>query len=160
MRVRKLIVTIITIAVISGLSGCALGMLLFYKDVRTTSVYRSRESRKNYYEIEAVTLSHCGCSYLTLHNYSNKKVSFRMFFNYETFSGKTIYSFNPVTNRQDTIRYLATTEKNFSVPFDSLDQAIFSRFNAIAKEKPKGVVYDLPQRTYTGYVRIYQPVLY
>lgn len=133
------------------LTSCSLGYFLFYKDSKTKNIYRSSASKKNYYAIKATTLSHCGCTDLHIENYKNGKKEFHLFYN-GTIARKTIYKFDAEKNRKDTISLIATSNNNYTIPFDSLDIAIFNRIDSIAIQKPKGIIYQVKRVKYTGYV--------
>jgi hypothetical protein len=141
------------------MSGCgALAMLFTYKDVRKETVFRSSSSRKNYYEIKAITLSHCGCTYLSIDHFRNRDKQFHWYYNYNNQTGKIIYSYNPAKQDNDTIRLKATTSNHFTVPFDSLDKEIFLRIDTIIVQKTKGVIYQIKKQDYKGFIQ--QPYHY
>ena len=138
---------------ITILPGCnTIGMLLFYRDSRTSSVYRNSDSKKDYYIVKATTLSHCGCTELYVDNFKNGKIEFNIFYN-ENLARKTIFTNNKETNKTDTIRLLATPYSNYTTAFDSLDYEIFKRIDTIALQKPKGIIYQIKRNTYTGYIK-------
>ncbi len=133
------------------MTSCSLGILLFYRDSRTKNIYRSSSSKKNYYTIKATTLSHCGCTYLSIDNFVGRKRTSHFYYNYNNQAGKTIYSTDPMTGKKDTIRLIATTQTNFTVPFDSLDKEILNRIDTILKAQPKAVVYKIIKQDYKGF---------
>ena len=142
----------LVIAIMLSMSGCAIGML-FYRDTRTKDIYRSPGSKKNYYTIKATTLSHCGCTYLMINNYVNKKKTFYIRYNYSNVTEKTIYSINDKTKKVDTVELEATTNNDFSIPLDSLDLEIYNRIDNILLEKPKEIIYEIKRKDYKGYKR-------
>lgn len=140
---------LLTIAILTGCN--TLGMLLFYRDSKTTTVYRNSDSKKNYFIIKATTLSHCGCTDLYIDNYQNGKKQFHIFYN-NNIARKTIFRYNSQTNQKDTLRLLATPYDNYTTPFDSLDSEIFKRIDSIAIQKPKGLVYQIKRSEYKGFI--------
>lgn len=134
----------------SILTGCSVGFLLFYRDFKTTNIYRSSSSKKNYYIIKATTISHCGCTDLNINYYKNGKPNFNLFYS-GNIARKSIYEFDAKLKVKDTIRLIATSGNDFTIPFDSLDIEIFSRIDSIALQKPKGVIYQIKRPEYKGY---------
>lgn len=135
------------------LVGCnTIGMLLFYRDARTRTVYRSPGGKKNYFIIKATTLSHCGCTELFIANYKAGKRNFYISYNGNT-ARKTIFGYNEHTNKRDTLRLLATPYDNFTVAFDPLDVEIFNRIDSLSIHKPKGIVYSIMRTKYKGFIK-------
>lgn len=144
----------ILLSMVLLLTGCnTIGMLLFYREIRTTTIYKSPGSKKNYYTISAVTLSHCGCTDLDVHHYTNRKKDFYITYKNDL-ARKTIYRYNKQTFRTDTIRLQATTGDKYTIPFDSLDAAIFHTIDSLLLQspKPKHIVYPPKRVSYKGYV--------
>lgn len=134
-------------------AGCnSLGMMLFYRDSKTSTVFKSSTSHKNYYVIKATTLAHCGCTDLYVDNYTHGKKDFHIFYS-NNIARKTIFGYNEQTHHQDTLRLLATPYDNFTISFDSLDQEIFRRIDSISIQKPKGIVYQVKRPAYKGYIK-------
>ncbi len=134
---------IILFILLSSLSGCGIGMLLFYRDAKSTSLYRSGNSKKNYLEVKATTLSHCGCTHLFVSNYENRKQSFNILYTPQTVI-KTIYT------EKDTIRLLAIESNSYTFPFDSTDKRIFYLLDSlIANAK---MAYRPKVKAYKGYI--------
>ncbi len=80
------------------LTGCGLVVGLFYKDWRSEIAFRSSTSKRNYYVIEGVTQSHCGCSDIVVKNYKNKQRDFTFYYGGGLFPAKKyIYQSNPAT---------------------------------------------------------------
>jgi hypothetical protein len=138
----KILLACLVISIAS--SGCAVGMLLFYRDARTTTIYKSTGSRKDHYEIKAHTLSHCGCTDLYVDGYIRKTKEFTIRYS-DRLVSKIIYS------GADTIRLLAT-DKNYTIPFDEVDKEIFGTIDSLLVNRPKGLAYPPQRRTYKGYV--------
>lgn len=126
-------------------------MLLFYRDSKTRTVYKSSDSKQNYYIVNATTLSHCGCTDLQIDNYKNGKKEFNLFYN-GNIARKTIYKLDSKTNQTDTLRLIAISNNNYTIPFDSLDIEIFNRIDSIAIHKPKGIVYQIKRTVYKGFI--------
>jgi hypothetical protein len=133
------------------MTGCAVGMLLFYRDSKTSTIYKSSDSKKDYYIVNATTLSHCGCTDLHIDNYKNGKKEFNLFYN-GNIARKTIYKFDSKINQRDILRLVATSNNDYTTPFDSLDIAIFNRIDSIAIQKPKGIVYQIKRTEYKGFI--------
>lgn len=127
-------------------------ILLFVSCNTTKSIYRSSSSKKDYFEIIAFTLSHCGCTHLYVDSYRNGKKEFQLFYN-NKIARKSIYSYQTGQKRPDTLRLLATTSNDFSIAFDSIDIEVFGRIDSIAIKKPSGVVYDVKKTNYKGYIK-------
>lgn len=151
MRLIKYITfSLLIVLAIAGLQGCnAIGMLLFYKEIKTETIYRSSTSKKNYYTIKAVTLSHCGCTDLMIDNYKIGNKEFRIELRF-TGTRKLIYTFNPQLKRRDTTRLVATPNA-YSINFDSLDREIFRVVDSLIVAKPKGMIYPPKRVAYKGY---------
>lgn len=134
------------------MTGCAVGMLLFYRDSKTTTVYKSSTSKKDYFIVKATTLSHCGCTDIFIDNYRNGRKEFTLFYNGNV-AQKSIYKFDSNLNQTDTIRLIATSSNNYTTPFDSLDIEIFNRIDSIALQKPKGIVYGIKKTSFEGFIK-------
>ena len=151
-KLQHVFIVISILLVIAILPGCnALGMLLFYRDSRTVTVFKSSPSKKNYYVIKATTLSHCGCTDLHVDNYKQGKKDFTIFY-HDDIVRKSIFSYDSQTNHKDTIRLVATPYNNFTTPFDSLDLEIFKRIDSISIQRPKGIVYEIKRPVYKGFI--------
>lgn len=149
---RSTIILTLSVLTFCIATGCnSLGMLLFYRDAKTETVFRSSESKKDYFIIKATTLSHCGCTDLYVDNYNQGRKDFNIFYA-ENVARKTVYKFNQQTNKKDTLRLLATPYDNYTIAFDSLDTEIFKRINTIAIEKPKEIIYKVKSNTYKGFI--------
>lgn len=150
MTILKKIFTVIYIGGLSiTLSGCALGMLLFYKDSYSSTLYRTADSKKNYFTITGITYSHCGCTHLTIDNYKNKKKEFSIYYN-NGHIRKTLYSYNKQTKKFDTTVYNGTSSSIFKVPFDSTEILIFKTIDSFAVNPPKGT-YPIKKNENKGY---------
>jgi hypothetical protein len=152
LRHRFLSILVLLLATLS-LTGCAVGMLLFYRETKTMTVYKSSLSNKNYYTIKATTLSHCGCTDLNIDYYKNGRKKFNIFYN-GNIARKTIYPIgSKKLNHSDTILLMAIPGNNFTIAFDSLDTAIFNKIDSLAVYKPKGIVYEIKRPIYKGYIK-------
>jgi hypothetical protein len=142
----------IIILILPVLTGCnTIGMLLFYRGSKTATVYRSSDSKKDYYIVKATTLSHCGCTELYINNFKNGSIEFNLYYT-ENLARKTIFRKNTETKEIDTIRLLATPYSNYTIPFNSLDTEMFNRIDSIAIQKPKGIIYQIKRNVYKGYI--------
>ena len=84
-------------------------MLLFYRESKTSTVYKSLGSKRDYYKIYATTLSHCGCTQLTIINYKRGKRDFIIEYGMGTYNGKGIYKYNSGTKEKNTLWLKLTT---------------------------------------------------
>ncbi|MCX6316103.1 MAG: hypothetical protein NTW29_02345 [Bacteroidetes bacterium] len=145
------VVTIFFILLVALLSGCnTIGMLLFYKGSKTETVYRSAPDKKNYYIVKATTISHCGCTELSVVNHKHGVIDFRIDY-MDNVARKTVYRINEATKQKDTIRLRTTTDNNYMVAFTALDKEIFQRIDTILQQKPKGIIYPVRKQIYMGY---------
>ncbi|MGG9971917.1 hypothetical protein ACQ33O_09010 [Ferruginibacter sp. SUN002] len=135
------------------MSSCSLGMLLFYRDSKTSTVYKSSDSKKDYFKIDATTLSHCGCTQLTITNYKNGERDFIIRYGMGTYAGKIIYKNNSVTKESDTVWLKFTTLENYTIKFNSIDSLILKVIDSFAVSKPKGVVYPINKPMFKGYIK-------
>ena len=55
----------------------------------TKTIYKSSSSKKDFITINAVTLTHCGCTHLYIGNFKNGKKDFQLFYN-DNLARKTI----------------------------------------------------------------------
>ena len=116
----------------------------------TRNIFKSSSSKKNFFIINAVTLSHCGCSEIYAESYKNGKKEFQIFYN-DNLARKTIYSYNSDSREVESKSLLATPNDNFSIPFDSLDFRIFTIIDSTIL-KGKVFVYPIRRTIYKGYV--------
>jgi hypothetical protein len=116
----------------------------------TRNIYKSSTSKKDYLTINAVTLTHCGCTQLYADNYKNGKLVSQVFYN-DNLARKTIFDYTNNSKTPNTYSLLATTNENFTTPFDSLDLKIFTAIDS-AIIKKQGFVYPLRWTQYRGYV--------
>jgi len=136
-------------------TGCGLVFGLFYKDWRSEVAYRSSTSKRNYYVVEGVTQSHCGCSDIVVKHYKNKKKDFTFYYGGGLFPAKKyIYQKNPDTKNIDTVIYVPTTNTNFTIPLDSLDKEILRHIDSLILHRPKGsgLIYQVKRHEYKGFV--------
>lgn len=115
----------------------------------TRNIYKSSTSKKDNLTINAVTLTHCGCTHIYADNYKNGKLTFQIFYN-DNLARKTIFDYSNNKTPQ-TISLLATTSEHFTTAFDSLDMKIFNAIDS-AIIKKQGIVYPVRWTKYTGYV--------
>lgn len=127
-------------------------ILLIVSCNTSKSIYRSSSSKKDYLEITAFTLSHCGCTDLYVDSYRNGKKEFQLFYT-NNLARKSIYTYQAGQKLPDTLRLLATTSNDFSIAFDSIDIEVFRRIDSIAIKKPSGVVYAVKKTNYKGYIK-------
>ena len=116
----------------------------------TRNIYKSSTSKKDYLTINAVTLTHCGCTQLYADNYKNGKLVSQVFYN-DNLARKTIFDYTNNSKTPNTYLLLATINENFTTPFDSVDLKIFAAIDS-AIIKKQGFVYPLRWTHYRGYV--------
>ncbi|MEJ8819908.1 hypothetical protein [Lacibacter sp. H407] len=137
------------------LTGCGLIFGLIYKDWRSEVAYKSSTSKKDYFIIEGITQSHCGCSDVVVKNYVNKKLDFTFYYGGGLFPAKkNIYRFNANKNKIDTLIYIPVTSDNYTVEFDSLDKEILRRIDTLVTNRPRGsgLIYKVNQHYYKGFI--------
>lgn len=135
------------------LSSCAIGVLLFYKDVVAEDIYRSSNSVRNYFTIRSVTYSHCGCSHLVVNNYYKGRKNFTIIYEENNSTTKKVYAYNAVTKKRDTLRYRATENSGYSRPLDSTDRLIYHVIDSLLSFKQKGLRYPPKKKNFAGYTR-------
>ncbi|MBO9205123.1 MULTISPECIES: hypothetical protein [Niastella] len=138
------------------LTGCGLVFGLFYKDWHTEVAYRSSSSKKDYFIIEGVTQSHCGCSDVIVKNYKNKQLDFTFYYGGGLFPGKKyIYQYDANAKITDTLTYIPVTTDSFTLAFDSLDKVILQRIDTLITNRPSGsgLTYEVNRQNYKGFVR-------
>jgi archaellum component FlaF (FlaF/FlaG flagellin family) len=151
MKLRRYLLFSLTFMLIATtLTSCAIGILLFHRDSKTTTIYKSSDSKTNYFIVNATTLSNCGCTHLNIDNYKNGKKDFHIFYN-GTVAHKTIYKFDSIINKNNTLRLVATSN-NYTIPFDSIDFEVYNQIDYIAIHKPKGIVYQINMTKFKGYI--------
>lgn len=137
-----------------ALSGCRLALGLFYKDWRSETAYRSSSSKKNYFIIEGVTQSHCGCSDIVVKNYKNKKLDFKFYYGGGLFPAKKyVYQYNK--NKIDTLVFIPVVTDNYNTQLDSLDKVILKQIDILVTARPRGsgLIYKVKQHNYKGFIR-------
>lgn len=136
------------------LTSCRLAVGLFYKDWRSETAYRSSSSKMNYFIIEGVTQSHCGCSDIVVRNYRNKKIDFKFYYGGGLFPAKK-YVYQYHKNRIDTLVYIPVSTDNYNIQLDSLDKVVLRHIDTLITNRPKGsgLIYKVKQHTYKGFVR-------
>lgn len=116
----------------------------------TRTIYKQSISKNEYFTINAVTLSHCGCSHIYADNYKNGKLTFQIFYN-DNIARKTIFDYTNNSKKPKLNSLLATSLDNFTTPFDSLDLKIFNAIDSAILKK-EGIVYPVRWTKYKGYV--------
>jgi len=116
----------------------------------TRNLYKSSTSKKDYLTINAVTLSHCGCTEIYAESFKNGKRDFQIFYN-DNLARKTIYTYNSDSKVPGTKYLLATPNDNFTTPFDELDTKIFSLIDSAIATK-QGFIYPIRRSLYKGYI--------
>lgn len=147
---------LILLSVLMLLTGCGLMFGLFYKDWRSEVAYKSSTSKKNYFIIEGITQSHCGCSDVVAKNYVNKKLDFTFYYGGGLLPAqKNVYRYNVKKNKIDTLIYIPVTTDNYTVEFDSLDKEILQRIDTLIINRPKGsgLIYKVNQHFYKGFIK-------
>jgi hypothetical protein len=125
--------------------------LLFVAGFDTTkTIYKSSISKNDYLKINALELTHCGCTELYADHYKNGKLAFQVFYNDRVFR-KTIFDNTNNSKSPQTRSLLATTGENYTTPFDSLDLEIFRAIDS-TKYRLKGFIYPLRLTQYKGYI--------
>jgi hypothetical protein len=116
----------------------------------TRNIYKSSSSQKDYFTINAVTLSHCGCTQIYAESFKNGKKEFQIFYN-DNIARKTIFTYGSNSKTPETLSFLASTNDNFTTPFDQVDSRIFSIIDSVIVNK-QGFVYPIKRTVYKGYV--------
>ncbi|MEJ1240504.1 hypothetical protein WBG78_20340 [Chryseolinea sp. T2] len=114
-------------------------------------LYKSSDSRRDYWKVKAVTLNHCGCTDLFVDNYVNGRRDFQIMYTGDGGARKYFYKYSEQSKVIDMVMYDASTER-YEIPFDSLDTKIFERIKTII-ETPNAVPYKMKWVGYKGYVR-------
>ena len=126
--------------IITSLGGCD----------TTRNLYKSSSSKKNYFTVKAVTLSHCGCTEIYAESFENGRKEFQIFYN-DNLARKTIYHYNSKSKTPEVTYLLATPNDNFTIPFNELDSRIFTIIDS-AIEKKQGMVYPIRRLMYKGFI--------
>jgi hypothetical protein len=116
----------------------------------TRNIYKSSTSKKDYVTINAVTLSHCGCTEIYAENFKNGKRMFQIFYN-DNLARKTIFDYKASAKTPAMTSLLATSNDNFTTPFDDLDAKIFSLIDSAIVNK-QGIIYPIRRTIYKGYI--------
>jgi hypothetical protein len=131
------------------LSGCGIGMLLFYKDSRSEVIYRGSTSNACNFVIRVVNLSHCGCSNLHVDIYKGKARTASISYN-GRLARKTVYIKNSGKGAYANELLLATSSDSFNVAFDAVDSIVFKEINNISDNPPKSI-YPIKRTNFKGY---------
>lgn len=101
------------------LSSMALGLAVFAitSSDTTRNIYKSSSSKSDYFTINAVTLTHCGCTEIYAESFKNGKREFQIFYN-DNLARKTIFTYSLNNKTPVTTSLLATPNNNFTTPFD------------------------------------------
>lgn len=114
----------------------------------TRTIFKSQHSEDSYYTIKALTLSHCGCTFLYVNHYKNGEQDFQILYN-DKIARKTLL---PIKNKiYQSKNTFATEDSNYTIPFDALDKEIFMKIDSLILNKT-GMVYELPRKKYKGYI--------
>lgn len=113
-------------------------------------LYRSSDSGKDFWKVNAFTLSHCGCTQLFVDNYKSGRHDFEIMYT-DNVARKYIYEYNESGMVSDTTVLVAKTG-DFTMPFDSLDLEIYRRLRTIVN-KNEGLVYKMKWTDYIGYIK-------
>jgi hypothetical protein len=113
-------------------------------------LYKSADSKKDFWAVHAFTLSHCGCTQLFVENYKNGRHDFQIMYT-DNIARKYIYEYDEKGKIIDTVSLVAKTD-NFDVPFDSLDNEVYQKLKTIVDNK-ETLVYEMKWTDYLGYVK-------
>lgn len=138
--INKLILKLFTLLTITAIVSCD----------TTRNVYKSTTSKKNYWTINAVTLSHCGCTHLYVDHFQDGKKDFQIFYN-DKLARKTIYTYSNNSKTPLTKMLLATSKENFTTSFEPIDLEVFRKIDSIITNK-KGIIYPIQRSEYKGYI--------
>jgi hypothetical protein len=116
----------------------------------TKNIYKSSTSKKDYVTINAVTLTHCGCTEIYAESFKNGKREFQIFYN-DHLARKTIFTYSLNSKTPSRTSLLATPDDNFTTPFDNLDSKIFSIIDSAIANK-QGIIYPIRGTLYKGYI--------
>jgi len=125
-------------------------MCLIFGCDTTRNLYKSESSKTEKWILKSVALSHCGCTQLYVDYYSKDRLDFQIMY-IDKLARKTIYKYSADQKNPKYQTLLATSNKNFSIPFDSLDIRIFHVIDSIIDNKI-GIIYPLQKTNYKGYV--------
>lgn len=116
----------------------------------TRILYKSGDSKKDYWTVNAFTMSHCGCTQLFVENYKNGRHDFQIMYT-DNVARKHIYQYNEKGKIADTLVLVAKTE-NFRIPFDSLDNQVYRQLRGIVEDK-EALAYEMKWTDYKGYIK-------
>jgi len=116
----------------------------------TRNIYKSSSSKNDYIIINAVTLTHCGCTEIYAESFKNSKREFQIFYN-DNLARKTMFTYSLNSKKPTTTSLLATPDDNFTTPFDDLDSKIFSIIDSALASK-QGSSYRVRRIFYKGYI--------
>lgn len=131
----------ISVLTLFAISGCD----------TTKSIYKSSSSKKDYVTIKAVTLSHCGCTEIYAESFKDGKKEFQIFYN-DNLARKTFFNYNQNSKTPTLTSLLATSNDNFTTPFDEADLKIFTIIDSAIANK-QGIIYPIRRTIYKGYIK-------
>ena len=134
------------------LPSIALGLTVFVITSCDTArnIYKSSSSKNDYFTINALTLTHCGCTEIYAESFKNGKREFQIFYN-DNLARKTMFTYSLNSKTPATTSFLATPNDNFTTPFDDLDSKIFSIIDSALASK-QGSSYRVRRTLYKGYI--------
>ena len=140
----------ITMKLLTCFIAIGLGASLLAGCDTTRNIYKSSNSKKDYLTVNAVTLTHCGCTHIYAESFKNGRREFAIFYN-DNVARKTIFTYSPGSKTPATTHYLATADNNFTIRFSDLDSEIFSIIDS-AIVKNQGIVYPVRRTIYKGFI--------
>jgi len=136
---RYYLLFILALLTIAAIAGCDTSRL----------VYKNSDSKKDYWTINAVTLTHCGCTELYVDHFKSGKKDFQLFYS-DKLARKTLFEYdNNKTLKTTTL--LATTRSDYTTPFDKIDLDIFRNIDSVIINKT-GLVYSIQRTEYKGFI--------
>jgi hypothetical protein len=140
MKAGRTVVKVKIICICILLTGCD----------STKTLYKSTNSKKDFWEVNAFTMSHCGCTQLFVENYRNGRHDFQIMYT-DNVARKYVFEYNEKGEIIDTL-VLVAKAANFEIPFDSLDKKIYQRLHTIVDNKD-ALVYHMKWTDYGGYIK-------
>jgi len=115
------------------------------------NIYKSSTSKKDYVTINAVTLTHCGCTEIYAESFKKGKKEFEIYYR-DNMARKTFFNYTPNSKTPTLTSLLATPSDNFTTPFDETDSKIFSVIDSAIVNK-QGIIYPIRRTIYKGYIK-------
>lgn len=131
----------ISLLTLIAISGCDM----------TKNIYKISSSKKDYVTINAVTLSHCGCTEIYAESFKDGRKEFQIFYN-DNLARKTFFIYNQNSKTPTLTSLLATSNDNFTIPFDEADLKIFTIIDSAIANK-HGIIYPIRRTIYKGYIK-------